>query len=165
MRSFLEGALAITLGVLVALAVTSGCKSVLGIAWKATYGVKQAGELASETIGALADKKHEACLGKYPSKSTEYTQCVGPMKRLLEKWRDIAKPAINSALAATVGALLIAERAGVDKALSLMNVWKLIKPGICALAQVVEAWSGWIPQKTAKQLRTWLQLAKGVTCG
>lgn len=167
MRRAQEVLLAIALGALVALIAVAvpACKSAFGVAWKATYGVKQAGELASHTIGTIAREKHEKCLKAYPSRSTEYATCIGPTRKLLDKWIRIAKPAINSALSATVGALLIAEKAKAEKATNLTQIWSLIKPGLCALTEVVQSWAHLMPKATAEKLRGYLSLAKGVTCG
>jgi len=63
--------------------------------------------------------------------------CLAKASEAITHWRNIARPAINSALRLTVAAVEIAERAG-NKDLGWLD---LLRPAVCALVRVARSWS------------------------
>ena len=147
----------------------AGCPSALQVGYRALLITRDVGDQASETLGKLAKDAHKKCLaestiagvGGPTTDLKKYAACIKKYQKTVKTWLDIVKPALNSAMSATWGALETAR-----KAKSKPDWIELLKPGFCALLQALEAWekSGIMP-KVGKELIGRLKGLKGLVCG
>lgn len=119
----------------------SGCCNATCIAWRTTATVKDAATLTDTTIAGVAREKRASCAKVSSVGTPRYTECITPTRDALHQWVTYARPAINSALVATVAALTIAERAKQTP-----KDWLgLLKPAACALSRCTRAWGHLLP--------------------
>ena len=130
-------------------------------AWRTTYAVREVGTLADRTIADVHKAKRLECIaaGKLPG-TPELDVCLGDKGKALQAWRTYARPALDSALSATVAAIQIAEKA---KAKNLDWIG-LLRPGLCAVARCLEAWGHLLPPATLAALRVPLAAVQLATC-
>lgn len=147
------------LALITSLVLASAC-SPMASAWRATSAVQSAGNLTADTIVRLANARHDQCIAKHGKGTEAYSDCISDWRQVVTYWLAYAKPTINSALAATVQALLIAEKAKADK----RPPWTdYLKPAVCAIAKVLTQWSHLFGDAKA-QIEGFLSVAQGVAC-
>jgi hypothetical protein len=149
----------VTLGLGLA-GAASGCAGAFDRAWRTTDAVRLAGSTVDRALGAAAKEKHAVCVKQHGARTAGYAQCIDGHRKMLKAWREVARPAVSSALVATVSALQIAERVGQKEP---GNWLELVKPAVCALAKVVEQW-GHLMGADRERVLGLLALVKGVTC-
>jgi len=138
----------------------AACAGPYAVAWRTTEAVRQVGNQVDYSLGVIAQKKHLECVSAHGRQTAAYAACIDKHRRALDAWRRIARPAVNSALAATVAAIQIAERVKPDKPLE----WEtLLRPAVCAIARVVEQW-GHLMGSDKDQITSLLRGLKGATC-
>jgi hypothetical protein len=128
---------------LLALALVAvGACSPYRVAWQSTAAVVQAQGVAAHALATWARAEHARCLAAHGAQSDAYAACVRLPREALRQWQDHARPAIRSAVAATVAALEIAERAKVKA-----DWMTYLRPGACALLRVCRAWAHLWPDR------------------
>ncbi len=149
--------------IILALLLTASCNP-YAAAWRTTGAVREAGTLVDKAIAEAAYAAQKRCVSKHGKDTGPYVDCVkgsGEWKAL-NQWRDKARPAINSALVATVTALTIAEHAK-DKKFSWQLFLEIVKPAACGIARAVEQWKGFFGSK-AQAIMIGVQAVKGLVC-
>jgi hypothetical protein len=147
-------------------ALLCGCAGNLKTGYSALYITRNVGDKASLTLGELSKEAHQRCLAKAKKPGVEgemvdvevYKGCISKYKSAVEHWMNFIKPAVNSALAATWGALETA-RAAKSKN---VNWVALLKPGLRALVEALEQWRGLMPKKAAEMLNQLSAIRKAV---
>lgn len=138
----------------------AACAGPYAAAWRTTEGVRQVGNQVDHALGTVAMKKHVECVNAHGRQTEGYAKCIDKHRRALDTWRRVARPAVNSALAATVAGIQLAERVDSDKPVD----WEsLLQPAVCALARVVEQW-GHLMGSDKGRIMSLLRGLKGVTC-
>ena len=138
----------------------AACAGPYAAAWRTTEAVRQVGNQVDQSLGVVAQQKHLECVAAHGRKTAAYAACIDKHRRALDAWRRIARPAVNSALAATVAGIQLAERVKSDKPMD----WEaLLQPAVCALARVVEQW-GHLMGNDKGRIMSLLRGLKGVTC-
>jgi len=170
LRDYLPTALvALVAGILIAIVLwgAGGCNH-YATAWRATAAVKAAGNLADDSIASSVTAKHRECIAKHcgsddPAKCkspAEYRDCVGKAQAVGLAWMQVVRPAINSALQATVTGLTIAERVKLKPDFNWMDA---LKPAVCMLSKVAKEWSDYFGPN-AQTVKTYLAVVEGVAC-
>ena len=136
------------------------CAGPYATAWRTTEGVRQVGNQVDRALGTVAMKKHAECVTAHGRQTDGYAKCIDKHRRAVDTWRRVARPAVNSALAATVGAIQLAERVDSDKPVDWAD---LLRPAVCALARAVEQW-GHLMGSDKERIKSLLRGLKGVTC-
>ena len=138
----------------------AACAGPYAAAWRTTEAVRQVGNQVDYSLGVVAQTKHLECVNAHGKQTAAYAACIDKHRRALDAWRRIARPAVNSALAATVAGIQLAERVKADKPLD----WEaLLRPAVCAIARVVEQWS-YLMGSDKDRIMGLLRGLKGVTC-
>ncbi len=151
---------AVLLGAL-GLMASAGCKGPYDAAWRTLDSVQKARDLTAQQLAAAARAKHQECLKAHGAKTAEFASCIKKHRESLDYWRQIARPATNSAIQVTATALQIAEQAGDgEKKLDWIT---LLKPAACALMRVAKTWGHFYPDE-GKAVLGALQSLEGVTC-
>jgi hypothetical protein len=112
--------------------------SCAGGQWKTVAVVRSAGVAVDTSITAVVRARHLDCT-KHGS-TVAYNTCIAPHRSALHSWTNYAKPALNSALIVTVASLQAAEAQKTK-----VDVWALLKPGLCALASGLAEWGHLLP--------------------
>ena len=145
----------------VALGVTlAACAGPYATAWRTTEAVRQVGNQVDNSLGIIAQKKHLECVNAHGRQTAGYASCIDKHRRAVDTWRRIARPAVNSALAATVGAIQLAERVKPDKPVDWAAV---LQPAVCAISRAIEQW-GHLMGNDKDRITSLLRGLKGVTC-
>jgi len=138
----------------------AACAGPYAAAWRTTEAVRQVGNQVDHSLGVVAQKKHIECVNAHGRQTEGYAKCIDKHRRALDTWRRVARPAVNSALAATVGAIQLAERVKSDKPVDWAD---LLRPAVCAIARAVEQW-GHLMGSDKDRIKSLLRGLKGVTC-
>jgi len=138
----------------------AACAGPYAAAWRTTEGVRQVGNQVDHALGTVAMKKHVECVNAHGRQTDGYAKCIDKHRRALDTWRRVARPAVNSALAATVGAIQLAERVKSDKPMDWAD---LLRPAVCAITRAVEQW-GHLMGNDKDRIMSLLRGLKGVTC-
>lgn len=144
---------------ILALLLAVGCKGPYDVAWRTLDSVQKARDLTAQQLAAAARAKHQECLTNHKAKTREFAACISKHREALDHWRQIARPATNSAIQVTATALQIAEKSKADK----LDWIVLLKPAVCALMRVARAWGHYYPDQ-GKAILGALQALEGVTC-
>lgn len=138
----------------------AACAGPHAAAWRTTEAVRQVGNQVDRTLGVAAQKKHVECLSAHGRQTAGYARCIDKHRRAVDTWRRVARPAVNSALAATVAAIQIAERVKSDKPLD----WETaLRPAVCAITRAIEQW-GHLMGSDKDRIKSLVRGLKGVTC-
>lgn len=149
------GIMVLGLGVL-----STGC-SPYAAAWRTTGAVQSAGNLTDRAIAAAARPELGKCNARHGAKTKAAEACLYATTpgKALKQWVTIARPAVNSALIATVTSLQVAERAKNKK----LDWLAILRPAGCALAKIVEQFGHLLgPQRSA--ILVAVGVVKGVSC-
>jgi len=144
---------------LIMLAPGGGCASPYAVAWKTTAGVQAAGTHTDRALAAEAVKRQDKCKAEHGVKTAEFAGCYRAHRHALKTWRETVRPAVNTALLATVGALKVAEAAKRK-----LDWLALLKPAVCALARAVTEWGHLLGEKWKSDVMAGVKLAEGVSC-
>jgi len=139
------------------LALSATACNPYAVAWRTTGAIQAAGNLTDRAIAISATKARDDCR----QKPATYALCMRDARPIqaLTYWRQIARPAVNASLIATVTSMQIAERAKA-KALDWLAI---LRPAACALAKMVEQFGHLLgPQKSAVLVA--VGIVKGVAC-
>jgi len=142
------------------LALMAACANPHAAAWRTSDVVRQAGNQVDRAFGTLARNQHKKCVEAHGPRTSGYAVCIDKHKKALDAWRKQARPAVNSALIATVSAIQIAEKVKQDKPVNWVS---LLRPAVCAITKVIEQW-GHLLGDEKQQLLSYLGAIKGVTC-
>ena len=155
-------AFALALGLAALGAGLAGCSSPFAAAWRTTEAVRQAGSATDRAFGEAAQRKHAECVAAHGPQTEGYARCIDKHRRALKAWRTVARPAVNSALAATVASIQLAERAKATD--HKPSDWEpYLAPAICAVARAMSEW-GDLLGKDKDQVLALLGAMKGVSC-
>lgn len=156
MRSITEGALAIALGIMIAL-LSISCRGPYDAAWRTMDGVILARDSTAASLAAWGRAELVRCKAR---PEAERAACLKPASDALAAWRSTARPAINSALHVAAASVEIAERA---KGPAKIDWMALLRPAICALLRTTKAWGHYYPD-AGKSVLAYLGAFEGVIC-
>jgi len=129
--------IALLAGILYAVILLQGACNPRAAAWRTTAAVKAAGNVAAQALADEGDKQHRQCLSKHGPKTEGYANCIKDHYAAMLAWQNFVKPAINSALRATVDGLTIASKVKLKPDFD----WKAaLKPAACAILKIVSEW-------------------------
>ena len=152
---------ALMAAILVLVAIpANGCAGPFAAAWRTTEAVRQAGNHVDRALGAAATRKHAECVEVHGPKTEAYAVCIAKHWKALKVWRERTRPAVNSALIATVSALQLAERAKSDEEVDWLAT---IGPAACAITKVVRQWGHLMGDERDRIMRA-IGAIQGVTC-
>lgn len=154
MRHMVEGALALALGFMIAI-LSISC-SPYAAAWRTMDATMTARDATASSLAAWAKAEQVTCQAKPVA---DQRACLDRPAEVLAEWRTKARPAINSALQLTAGAVRLAEM-GKDKTTDWMA---MLKPAVCALSRAARAWGHYYPD-AGKAVLGYLAAVEGVTC-
>lgn len=138
----------------------AGCPKPYDAGWRTVAAVQSAGNAADDALARVGRAKHEECSSKHAQGSTEYSDCVAKERTAITYWVNYVRPAINTALLATVSGLQVAEKVKTKPDYD----WKEeLKPAVCLLAKVLEQWAP-LFGKYADTIKAFLGAAKGFSC-
>jgi len=137
---------------------SAGCNP-YGAAWKGTGGVMYAVQATSKGLAVAGRVDHAQCLATHGAKTAGYMTCINSTHKRLVAYRDNARPAARSVVAATWSGILIAAEAGKKE----IDYIAMLKPGACALILGLREWGHKLPDKGATIL-PYLALFTGMAC-
>lgn len=137
----------------------SGCGNAYVTAYKSLATVRATAELTEQTLSDVCRIKAENCQAAHTSDASAFGECVGPCVDALGNWITYVRPAVNTGLAAGLGAIEVARAAK-----SKPDVLAIMKPIACALARGMKAWGHLLPPKVKTQVESIVKLVDAATC-
>jgi hypothetical protein len=151
--------LAVTVAAVVLAIMLAGCKaSGLTLGYRTVGIVRDAGDQTGKTMAAVCKSKRLKCETDYKAQPALYRQCLQPCTVALGLWVRKIRPAINTALLATWGALETAYAARKHEAPWLEK----IRPAACALLRALGEWAPMAPKLSA--IAAPLKAVEGLVC-
>jgi hypothetical protein len=151
--------LAILAAIVVLGLLSHGC----GNAYLTAYrGIATARATAASTEQALADAcqvKRVGCLETHGPGTPAYGACIEPCRKGLDAWVRYTRPAINSALVASVGSVSTAE--AIKGKVSLLEV---LRPVACAVSRTMVQWVHLLPTSSRATVEAIARVAAGYVC-
>lgn len=139
--------------------VVAGCGK-LGVGYRVTLAVRNAGDATSKALAVACGEKRVACKEKHAIKTPGYALCMDKCVKALEAWAKVVKPAVNSALRAAWAVLEAARLRGEKKA-----KWQeALRPGACQLIRAVTVDWKHLLGKHMKDITPYLKAAEGLVC-
>lgn len=161
MRRPLEILVGLALGALVGIfSVQLGGCAHNKAGWIAVEAFQSTAAAVGFGLAAKGIEKHYECTKKHGLNTPGYKACIAPALKAAKTYRDYFVPAFNSAVHGGKAILKTADLAGKET-----TAWiEKLKPGVCALASIVEQWTHLLPEKIVKAMAFVVGLLKGVTC-
>lgn len=149
------GAVAVLIA-LVAVAL-GACK--IAVPVKLTAAVMYSTQTMGKGFAVTGWQEHRACLVKHGAKTQGYATCVKGLRSRLEKWQKFGRASSRSSVAASYGAIRIAQekKKGAD-------VLPLLKIGGCALTRMAKEFQDSLPDKGAAVMAKLAALGPLVWC-
>jgi hypothetical protein len=135
-----------------------GCTH-LGPGYQAVTVTIQTGDKTGKLLAAGCRAKKTSCVKDHGQDRGKLAACLDTCVRALKAWTEVARPAINSAAAATFAGLEIA-RASKSK----VDWIHLIKPAACALAKIFKQFSPLLGADKVGELSAGLKFVELATC-
>lgn len=136
-----------------------GCGK-LGVGYRVTLAVRNAGDATSKALAAACGEKRVKCKEKHAVKTAGYALCMDKCVKALKAWTQIVKPALNTALRASWSVLEAARLKGEKKA-----KWQeALRPGACSLIRAVTVDWKILLGKHLKSIMPYLKAAEGLVC-
>lgn len=146
-------------GCLAILATHSGCEPFTQAA-RATLTARKAGDQIDKAIADVARAKTKECLGKCPSKSKCFGECVANTRAHLERWRIYARPALSAAIAASYRAIQLAKLAKQKP----KDIWPIVIRSICLAISVAKQLQHLFPDSVKRMLSNTLIIGEKFAC-
>jgi hypothetical protein len=117
------------------------------------------GNETGKTIASVCGEKRRVCVGKHVGDTPALNACLKPCHKALTDWTTIVRPAVNTAIGAAFASLETARQAKRSD-----STWVAkLRPGICALAAILQEWRTLMGDK-AKTLLNLLGTVEDVAC-
>lgn len=161
-RRIAREAVAIILAVGLAAWLTSlltGCTDPYLAAYRTTATARATAATAEQALADSCRAKADACKASSGGDAAKYAACWAPCKHSLESWIQYGRPAVNSALAAALAAIQLAELTKRQP-----SPLEYLKPVACALAQALKQWGHLLPPATRSQIESVAGLVALATC-
>lgn len=150
---------AVLLAIIIA-ATAPACGN-LAPGYRAVTVTVKVGNETGKGLAAVCKVRRLDCLKKHEQDAnpTGLEECLRPCHRALTAWTTIARPAINTA---TEGAFAALETARQAKRSDSTWIAKL-RPGVCALAAILQGWQTVLGDKAAGLLKL-LSSVEDIAC-
>lgn len=140
------------------LALLTGCTDPYLAAYRTTATARATAATAEQALSESCRAKADACKAASATPDA-YSACWAPCRHALESWIRIGRPAVNTALAAALAAVQLAELTRKKP-----SPLEYLKPVACALARALQQWGHLLPPATRAQIESVAGLVSAATC-
>jgi hypothetical protein len=145
-------------GLVLYLVWTSGCNP-YGNAYRGLATARATAETARDVMAQVCHAKRVGCLTTHGPGTPGYDTCWADCRAAETAWVRYVRSAINTALAAGLGAIRVAEVAKTKP-----DMMAILRPVACALSVGLGQWLHLLPPSTAATVRALVDLAGAYAC-